>query len=65
MVDISNNNYLFTLHALQSDKVISHHTWTDKDTAASVQSITSLVMITAQQGPLLLTWFNFNPSMDK
>ena len=24
-----------------------------------------MVVITNPQGPLLLTWFNFNPSMDK
>ena len=24
-----------------------------------------LILLTRHQGPLLLTWFNFNPSMDK
>ena len=37
-------------------------------TNLSVQASTAMILISIVwniQGPLLLTWFNFNPSMDK
>ena len=44
---------------------LSHYAWTGLVFVACVASDHLHLTVAIQQGPILLTWFNFNPSMDE
>ena len=57
--------YLFTVQSLCHIKTILVDSDTQEKSAILWMLVTAMSIGLSGQYPLLLTWFNFNPSMDK